>query len=177
MALEDIEMANRLANEVLGRSIDDLPPQTRRLLNLIDHLVTQACQQKGLDRADYRFSRKDIRTFTGWGHTQLKVHLKRLEEMEYLLIHRGGRGQSFVYELLYDKPAEEGQKFLARLIDVDKLRRNLAGSNGQKSGSGRPQVGAKSLPSRIAETDATPESTNRTASPEPIPERNGHLEK
>ena len=32
VTLEDIEMANRLAHEVLGRSLDELPPQTRRLL-------------------------------------------------------------------------------------------------------------------------------------------------
>ena len=95
-------MANRLANEVLGRAVDDLPPQTRRLLNLIDDMVTQACHQQGLDRADYRFSRRDVREHAGWGNTQLKVHLKRLEELEYLLVHRGGRGQSFVYELLYE---------------------------------------------------------------------------
>src|ERR1039457_6432026 len=38
-ALEDIAIANRLAHEVLGRSLDDLPPQTRRLLLLIGELV------------------------------------------------------------------------------------------------------------------------------------------
>ena len=73
---QDIAVANRLACEVLGRSVDELPPQTRRLLGLIDEMVTKACQQKGIDRADYRFSRRDIREFTVWGHTQLKVHLK-----------------------------------------------------------------------------------------------------
>lgn len=34
-ALDDIETANRLAHEVLGRTLDELPPQTRRLLRLI----------------------------------------------------------------------------------------------------------------------------------------------
>ena len=33
---EDIAIANRLAHEVLGRSLDELPPQTRRLLELPD---------------------------------------------------------------------------------------------------------------------------------------------
>ena len=32
VTLDDIAMANRLAHEVLGRSLDELPPQTRRLL-------------------------------------------------------------------------------------------------------------------------------------------------
>ena len=85
VTLDDIAVANRLACEVLGRSVDELPPQTRRLLGLVDEMVTTACQRLGIDRADYRFSRRDIREFTGWGHTQLKVHLKRLEELEYLL--------------------------------------------------------------------------------------------
>ena len=31
VTLEDIDIANRLANEVLGRAVDDLPPQTRPL--------------------------------------------------------------------------------------------------------------------------------------------------
>ncbi len=134
VTLEDIEMGNRLANEVLGRAADDLPPQTRRLLQLIDDFVTGACRRQSLERADFRFSRRDVRQHTGWGLTQLKVHLKRLEELEYLLVHRGGRGQSFVYELLYDAPAEEGQRFLARLIDVNKLRQESV-TAGDRSGS------------------------------------------
>ena len=176
VTVDDIEMANRLANEVLGRSIDDLPPQTRRLLGLIDQMVTAACRQRGVDRADYRFSRRDIREFTNWGHTQLKVHLKRLEELEYLLVHRGGRGQSFVYELLYEPPAQEGQRLLARLIDVDKLRCNLSGSNEQKSCDGRRQVGAKSPPCRPDEIAATSAQIDGNGSQEPRVDQNEHLE-
>jgi hypothetical protein len=40
VALADIAMANRLAHEVLGRSLDELPPQTRRLLLAVDEMVT-----------------------------------------------------------------------------------------------------------------------------------------
>ena len=148
VTLSDIAVANRLANEVLGRAVDDLPPQTRRLLHLINDLVTQACAKRGLDRGDYRFSRRDVREHAGWGNTQLKVHLKRLEELEYLLVHRGGRGKSFVYELLYELRSDDGQHFLARLIDVDQLRREWSGENGEKSAHGRPQVGPKSGGSR-----------------------------
>ena len=62
------------------------------------------CERLQMERGDFRFSRRDVRAYTGWGDTQLKVHLHRLEELEYLLVHRGGRGQSFVYELLFDAP-------------------------------------------------------------------------
>lgn len=141
VTLDDIAVANRLGCEVLGRSVDELPPQTRRLLMLTDEMVTGNCQRLGIERADCRFSRRDIREYTGWGHTQLKVHLKRLEELEYLLVHRGGRGQSFVYELPYEPSPDAHSRSLARLIDVERLRREYdaerSGSNGQKSGSGR----------------------------------------
>jgi hypothetical protein len=160
VTLDDIAVANRLACEVLGRSVDELPPQTRLLLGLVNDMVTSACQ--GTDRADYRFSRRQVREFTGWGHTQLKTHLKRLQDMEYLLVHRGGRGQSFVYELLYEPPDVQG-KFLAKLIDVEQLRRDYDGTGrangdnkrGDKSGGCRGSVGPKSGPSRASKIVAS----------------------
>jgi DNA primase catalytic core len=132
VALADIAMANRLAHEVLGRSLDELPPQTRRLLLAVDEMVTAECERAAMERSDYRFSRRDVREFTGWGDTQLKTHLHRLEELEYLLVHRGGRGQSIVYELVFTRPKDGGKPVLGGLIDVDKLSKN--GYDGKKSG-------------------------------------------
>ncbi|OQX42844.1 MAG: hypothetical protein B0D89_00425, partial [Candidatus Sedimenticola endophacoides] len=97
-----------------------------------------------------RFSRREIREHTNWSDTALKVHLARLAEMEYLLVHRGGRGQSYVYELLYQGEGERGESFLMGLIDVDALRRNhgydekKSGKNGERSGSGQPPVRGQS---------------------------------
>jgi DNA primase len=147
--LDDIAVANRLAHEVLGRSLDELPPQTRRLLLLIDTMVTAECTRQKMERADYRFSRRDVRAYTGWGDTQLKIHLHRLEEMEYLLIHRGGRGQSFVYELMFAVEGGSGRPMLGGLIDMDVLSKHnydekKSGLEAGRSGSSRPQVGGVS---------------------------------
>jgi DNA primase catalytic core len=132
VTLPDIATANRLAHEVLGRTLDELPPQTRRLLLAVDEMVAAECERHRMERADFRFSRRDVRAATGWGDTQLKVHLQRLEELEYLLIHRGGRGQSIVYELMFTKPTDGGRPMLGGLIDTEKLASN--DYDGKKSG-------------------------------------------
>ena len=119
--LEDVATANRLAAEVLGRSLDELPPQTRRLLELLDEWVTKESGRLEKGRADVRFTRKAVRNFTGWHNTQASIHLSRLVEMEYLLVHRGGRGQSFEYELLYEGQGKEGEPFCPGLIDAGSL--------------------------------------------------------
>ena len=149
VTLDDIATANRLAHEVLGRSLDELPPQTRRLLLLIDEMVSAGCERQKIERMDFRFSRRDVRQYTGWGNTQLKTHLRRLEELEYLLVHHGGRGQSFVYELVFERQGDSGKPMLPGLIDVEKLTgysydTKKSGQNGQWSGSSRPQVGGMS---------------------------------
>ncbi|MFW6009989.1 MAG: hypothetical protein ACOC9I_01570 [Actinomycetota bacterium] len=64
---------------------------------------------------------REVREHTGLGNTQLKVHLRRLEELEYLLVHAGGRGQSLVYELVYEGGVEAGAPLLPGLIDVERL--------------------------------------------------------
>lgn len=164
--LEDIELANSLVNDIIGRSLDELPPQTQRLLNLIDKMVSKECESPRMERSLYQFSRRDVRNYCGWGNTQLKVHLKRLEEMEYLLIRRGGRGQKIVYELLYNSEGKDGDSFLMGLLDVETLRQqqidnnNPLGNTGNLSESGRPHVGKVSAPHRHNQKIVSASNTN-----------------
>jgi DNA primase len=142
---EDIKLAEDLIKQVLGRSLDELPPQTRRLLLLVDEMVTKECERLKMERTDYLFSRRDVRHRTGWSDAQLKRHLHKLEEMEYLIVHRGGRGQSFVYELYFERPEDPSRPFLPGLIDVEKLGihgydEKKYGPKGEKYRSSTPQV-------------------------------------
>jgi DNA primase len=127
VTLADIEMANTLAHETLGRSLDELSPQTRRLLALVTAMVETQCATQAITRSDYRFSRRDVREHAGWSDFQVKMHMHKLEELEYVLVHRGGRGQSFVYELLYDGAGRDGKPFLMGLVDVETLKRDYDG--------------------------------------------------
>jgi DNA primase len=161
VTLEDIAVANELATEVLGRSLDDLPPQTRRLLNLLESMVTDACRRQGLDRSDYRFTRRDVREYTHWGNTQLKVHLKRLEELEFLLVHRDRDSRRHFYELLYQPPTQAGGKVLAGLIDVEHLRQaEWSAQEEARSGDGRAEVGPESGHSQAQRNGASPDAIN-----------------
>ena len=158
VTLDDIALANQLAHDVLGRTLDELPPQTRRLLRLVLTMVKQETQTQHLDRVDYRFTRREVRGYTGLSDTQLKLHLQRLVDLEYLLLHR--QGPRFVYELLYDGDGEDGVPRLSGLIDVDTLRQkyaydeNRSGQTTDRSGSGRPEVGGQSGVGRGEEGNA-----------------------
>jgi hypothetical protein len=120
---EDVRLANELAHEVLGRSLDELAPQTRKLLGLLDEMVANQSKRLHIDRTEFHFTKKDVRDFTGWTEAQVKRHMYRLLELEYLLVHRGGRGNTIVYELLYQGEAKGRQSFMIGLLDADQLPR------------------------------------------------------
>jgi DNA primase catalytic core len=155
VSLDDIALANQLAPEVLGRSLDELPPQTRRLLGHIRELLKRrkvdgstTGQQGKATTAKASgaaiFSRKELREACGWSLTQVRVHLDRLVELEYLAIRHGRLGSQFVYELLLDLDAPEAVAHVG-LIDVEKLRHgynnNLAGDVANLAGFSRGVAG------------------------------------
>jgi hypothetical protein len=141
VTLDDIALANELAPEILGRSLDELPPQTRRLLGYIRELVKK--KQAGPAPT---FSRKELRDHCGWSLTQVRVHLERLVELECLAIRHGRLGSQFVYEVLFDTGTTEAVAHVG-LIDTAKLRHDyktnltgfipgVAGQNGHLTGGG-----------------------------------------
>jgi len=163
VTLADIAAANTLAHEALGRSLDELPPQTRRMLLLIQNMVG-TMTQNGLPVADIRFSRRDVRDHSGWSDFQVKDHMRKLTELEYLLPHRGGRGQSFEYELLYDGDGGD-QSHLFGLLDVATLD-----YDGEKE---HPKTD-KELPENPKEDSSSPQGatkettgSNNKTSPQP----------
>ncbi|MEQ2026866.1 toprim domain-containing protein, partial [Xenorhabdus szentirmaii] len=95
---DDITLANQLAHEILGRTLDEMPPQTRKLLLLIQQMAYDLAESGQKTLREVRFTRRD----TNWSDSQLKLHCQRLSEMEYLLIHGGNRGHLLQYELLWD---------------------------------------------------------------------------
>ena len=149
--LDDIALANRLCADVLGRSLDELPPQTRRVLGLLDAMVRERMARSALVRTDVRFTRAEARASTGMHDTQMRLHLERLVQLEYVLPHRGQRGQSFVYELLFDGDAASDAAQAIGLLDVATLE-SSRGEDPEFAGSSRPGRGVLAGASRAGQT-------------------------
>ena len=164
----DIAIANTLAEAVLGRSIDELPPQTRRLLRDLFEWVRHECEANLIEQVEFRFSRRRLREALLWSQTALKRHLERLLEMEYIIGHRVG-ARATEYELLYDGRGREGQPTLCGLIDPSKLQPITSttvpkepspthpnGGSSQSEPSSSPQEHTDNTGSSISETATSP---------------------
>jgi hypothetical protein len=165
----DVVLANRLAHEVLGRSLDELPPQTRRVLRLLDRYVGAEAKKKGLERSHVRFSRRELREAWAMSDTQLRLHLERLVALEYVLARREGPGGRIVYELVYDGAGEDGRPFVPGLIDADALSTattaEVAGVKSELAGAKRADRGPVAPGSRGGENAPTAGSESASGDP------------
>jgi len=104
----------------------------------------------------------------------VKMHMKKLEELEYVLVHRGGRGQSFVYELLYDGAGRDGKPFLMGLVDVQTLKHAYDGKKEHRNPNlehPRCPQGAR-IEHGSSEPKISPNSVNK-GTPRDLPKKNG----
>lgn len=185
VTLDDIATANRLAGEVLGRSLDEMPPQTRRFLDRLHDLVGKLCDERKCEQRLCLFTQRQAREFTGWSAFQVKKHIARLVELEYALPLRSGRGTQIAYELVYSGEGRDGARFLMGLIDADELRGSLLPldydgkwerQNGKWEPPGSPEVAPwerggstarnGSQPSNHAGLEPTSTQTGENAQPE-----------
>jgi hypothetical protein len=98
----DIELADRLTKNWLGRSLDELAPQARVFLQQLDQFVQDVARHDQIPRSAVRFTRRQLRVATKCADFAIRKHLRKLEQLEYVLAHRGRNGQRYVYELIVD---------------------------------------------------------------------------
>lgn len=135
VAKTDIEIATKLMNAIDGPRTNDLPPQTRTLLTLLDRFVKE--RSKTVLRKHVRFTRREIREALGLGDTQAKVHLRRLVESEYVIAHAAPHGRGVVYELAFE--GDDVHAYDAERSDLEDDKAGCErGSVGPRSGEGRP---------------------------------------
>jgi hypothetical protein len=124
---EDVRLANKLAHEILGHSLDELSRPSRNLLMDIEKMVRERLQKKdGDEREPLRlngvaFSRREIRQYTGWSNYRVHTHLRELIELEYVSVETDRMTNGHRYRLLYEGQGKDGEKFMLGLTDPDKL--------------------------------------------------------
>ena len=123
VTLEDIDKANRLANEVLGQSLDDLAKPSRTLLSSIYKMVKDISKKRDIPIDEIYFTRRMIREYIGWTDWQVKTHIRQLEELEYLHVRIGSQGKRYAYVLNYQGQAEESNKCYLNLTPVDEIKK------------------------------------------------------
>ena len=197
--LDDIAIANELATDLFGQSLGELSRPSRELLKLIRRMVEEMERKPGngdgqtMASGAAAFSRRQVREFTGWSDYQIKIHVKQLEDLEYLLPLSGRRGQCFSYRLAWDGEGLDGERFVLGLTSVEELRQKakvvglsseqvgpktevvgqkikLEGSSGVQVGLA--QNGAKACKQRL-ETAFGPKLEGFAGKPVPAMQRNG----
>jgi hypothetical protein len=123
VTLEDIERANRLANEVLGQSLDELARPSRTLLSSIYNMVKEMAEKQEIPLDEVYFNRRMIREYIGWTDWQVKAHIKQLEELEYLHVRIGGKGKEYAYALNYQGQGENAGRFYLNLTPVVEIKK------------------------------------------------------
>jgi len=99
----DIALANRLAAVVLSRSLDDLPPQTRRFLVALHAWAVAQAAAAGITLERFAFTRRQVREALSLGQTQAALHVERLAVHELVLPLRiTGDGLMQRYRLAWD---------------------------------------------------------------------------
>ena len=132
VTLNDIEKANTLASEILGRTLDELSPPSRALLKMVSEMVEARCKELGITPKEYHFNRRDIREWTRWSDFQVKCHIRQLEDLEYIYSVVGKKGKEYVYELLYPGGGEDGKPFLMGLTSIEQLKEKVKSLEGKK---------------------------------------------
>jgi DNA primase len=147
--IEDIALANELAQAVLARSLDELAPPVRGMYEAMRAVCEAEAKARGCGPADVRLSRREIRELTGWSDWQVRTYCEQLVELEYLHATVSGNGKPALYQMA--RAEEERVLRLRGLTDVDGLRQQLKGQQLKKKlgGDAQQSVDSSTLRSEV----------------------------
>jgi hypothetical protein len=122
---DDIRLANELATELLGHSLDELSRPAFELLVILDKMraewaKTAAKAQNALEH--FSFSRRQVREFAGWAHHRVHRYLAELIALEYVGSDGARHGCLQRHHLLWEGQGQDGGRFLLGLKSPEELR-------------------------------------------------------
>ncbi len=145
--LDDIAIANDLAHQLFGQSLDDLSFPSRQLLRLIRDYVHGRAAETNVAPAEVEWTRRELREAIKWTEARLRMHLAELMRLEYVGAVRGSFGQRYAHRLLIDEATEVcAVPALKSVAQLEKEAgplgwkpRNLAGRNGHLAATSQAQ--------------------------------------
>lgn len=115
--MDDYRIAYELAQEVLQSTLHELSKTARDLWESILKRFTE-------DKEFTNFTRREMRTATGWPDKRLRQALSELVDMEYLGVDSGSQGRAYCYSILAGN-SDTAFLSLAELTTPDELRKAL----------------------------------------------------
>lgn len=94
---EDAEIARDLLKPVIGELSSDLAKPIQSFYELLKKKVNEEAGSIAIE--DFKFSRRDIRTWLGLPDHTVKRSLNQLEDLEYIVLKRGGSTTKKLYSL------------------------------------------------------------------------------
>jgi DNA primase len=125
VTVEDIELANELAGEVLVRSLDEVAPPVRGMYREFRALCKRRAEEAGCKPDEVQLSRREIREATGWSDWQVRTYCQQLVDLEYLYLVSGNNGKRMLYQLAFYSEDEEEVPRMRGLVDVEQLKQRL----------------------------------------------------
>jgi hypothetical protein len=127
--LDDIRLANDLATELLGHSLDELSRPAYELLVLLEKMRAEWVKTAAAAKSkqahaleNFSFSRRQVREFAGWAHHRVHRYLAELIELEYVGAEGVRHGCLQRHCLLWEGQGQDGGKFLLGLKSPAELR-------------------------------------------------------
>ncbi|MGH8773108.1 MAG: hypothetical protein ACREV2_18325, partial [Burkholderiales bacterium] len=132
--IQDIALANELAQAVLARSLDELAPPVRGMYEAIRAVCETEAKARGGGAADVKLSRREIRELTGWSDWQVRTYCEQLVELEYLHATVSGNGKPALYQMA--RAEEERVLRLRGLTNANQLSQQLKAKQLKKKAGG-----------------------------------------
>jgi DNA primase catalytic core len=125
--LDDIAIANELATELFGQSLDDLSFPSRELLRLIGGFAAERAKSANQPTLEIEWTRRELREAIRWTEARLRTHLEELVRLEYLAASGGRWGKAFTYRLaITPEEIETGRMIRPGIKDVETLRQEAS---------------------------------------------------
>lgn len=97
---QDVVLAIELGRDVFNRSIDDIAPPSRKLLDEICQLIDEKRSSTTDNEDELTFTRKELRERIHWSEAQVRKYLYPLVKLDYIKPTTGKNGSRYNYELV-----------------------------------------------------------------------------